>query len=78
MRRSTCTMAPLVGARRDGRLGEREIASLDRHLVGCASCRAAAERLARLAERAREPVGAPVSALEHQRRRLTLLRTARS
>jgi tetratricopeptide (TPR) repeat protein len=73
---SSCTMAPLIGARREGRLGEREIASLERHLVGCERCRAAAARLERIAERVRQPIGAPVSALEHQRRRLELLRTA--
>jgi hypothetical protein len=69
-------MRSMVEARRDGRLGERETASLERHLATCAACRAYAERLARYAEQVRAPKGPSVSPLDHQRRRLALLRAA--
>ncbi len=70
----TCPMAPLVEAERDGRLGERERASLGRHLATCAICQAAAGRLERIAEHVRKPLGEPVSPLVHQRGRLALQR----
>jgi hypothetical protein len=69
-------MAELVEARRDGRLRERERASLERHLSTCASCRAAERELARIAAHVREPLEGDVSPIEHQRGRLALLRAA--
>lgn len=69
-------MAPLVEARRDGRVGDREAASLDRHLITCASCRALAEDLERLASLAGSGRIAPLSPLEQRRERLRLLRDA--
>ncbi len=69
-------MAPLVEARRDGRLGDRESASLDRHLFTCASCRALAADLERLAGLAGSGRIAPLSPLEQRRGRLRLLRDA--
>lgn len=69
-------MAPLVEARRDGRVGERESASLDRHLLTCASCRALASDLERLASLAASGRIAPLSPLEQRRGRLRLLRDA--
>jgi TolA-binding protein len=69
-------MAELVEARRDGRLRERELASLERHLSTCASCRAADQQLTRIASYVREPLPGDVSPLEHQRGRLALLRAA--
>ncbi len=74
--RSGCDMAPLVEARRDGRLGDRESASLDRHLIACASCRALAADLERLAGLAGSGRIAPLSPLEQRRGRLRLLRDA--
>jgi hypothetical protein len=70
-------MSDLVEARRDDRLGAREIASLERHLESCASCAALAgdlERIGALA-RALDP-RAERSELEHERGRLRLLRDA--
>ena len=69
-------MAPLVEARRDGRLGDRESASLGRHLIACASCRALASDLERLAGLAGSGRIAPLSPLEQRRGRLRLLRDA--
>ena len=69
-------MAPLVEARRDGRVGERESASLDRHLVACASCRELASNLERLAGLAGRPAVGALSPLEQRRERLRLLRDA--
>lgn len=69
-------MAPLVEARRDGRVGERESASLDRHLVACASCRELASDLERLAGLAGRPALGALSPLEQRRERLRLLRDA--
>ena len=74
--RSRCDMAPLVEARRDGRVGDREAASLDRHLSGCASCRALAEDLERLAGLASGGRIAPLSPIAQRRERLRLLRDA--
>ena len=62
----TCETMRLVEARYDGRLGEREAASLDRHVATCAACRAHAEALPRLREIAVEPIE-PRTPLEQQR-----------
>ncbi len=69
-------MAPLVEARRDGRVGDRESALLDRHLIVCASCRALASDLERLAGLAGVGRIAPLSPVELRRQRLRLLRDA--
>lgn len=69
-------MAPLVEARRDGRVGERESASLDRHLLACTSCRELASDLERLAGLAGRPAVGALSPLEQRRERLRLLRDA--
>ena len=74
--RSGCDMAPLVEARRDGRVGERESASLDRHLAGCATCRDLTAALARLSDFAGRPSVPSLSPLEQRRERLRLLRDA--
>jgi FecR protein/Putative zinc-finger len=73
MKRSICLMEPLVEARRDGRLGEAEIASVGRHLATCASCAELAADLDDVGAllRTREPA---LSALEHRRGRVRLLR----
>jgi ferric-dicitrate binding protein FerR (iron transport regulator) len=71
-----CPMADLVEARRDGRLRDRELASLERHIAGCASCRAAEQQLAQMAAYVREPLPGDLTQLEHQRGRLALLRAA--
>jgi len=73
-----CAMAPMVEARRDGRLDARESASIERHIAGCASCRALEAELGRLAELSRRPLRSDVSPLEHQRGRVSLLRAAAS
>jgi len=70
-----CEMAALVEAWRDRRLGEGDMASVERHVAACAACRELASDLDRLAELARgggEP-GA-LSELERRRNRLALLR----
>jgi hypothetical protein len=69
-------MAPLVEARRDGRVGERESASLDRHLITCASCRGLNADLERMADFAGRPSAPSLSPLEQRRERLRLLRDA--
>jgi FecR protein len=74
--RGGCGMAPLVEARHDGRLGEREGASLDRHLGGCAECRALAASLDRLSALVQRPLVPVLSPLERQRGRSRLLREA--
>ncbi len=68
----SCETMRLVEARYDGRLGEREAASLDRHVATCAACRAHAEDLPRLREIASEQPD-PQTPLEQQRRRARLL-----
>lgn len=73
---AVCAMACLVEAGRDGRLGEREEASLARHLVMCAACRTLARELDDVRGLLRRPAGAPLTQLEHQRGRLALLRAA--
>jgi ferric-dicitrate binding protein FerR (iron transport regulator) len=69
-------MAPLVEAHRDGRLGEREAASLERHLTTCASCRSLSLLLGRMADHLRAPPAPDPDPLTHQRARLRLLRAA--
>ncbi len=71
-----CPMASLVEARRDGRLGEREAASLARHLGTCTACRDLERDLDEVRDLLRRSGGPPLTALEHQRNRLALLRAA--
>jgi ferric-dicitrate binding protein FerR (iron transport regulator) len=71
-----CPMEHLVEAKHDGRLGARENASLDRHLAGCAPCRALEHTLADVRAHLRAATGDRVTPLEHQRGRLALLRAA--
>jgi hypothetical protein len=78
MTTALCAMAPMVEARRDGRLDAREAASIERHIAGCASCRAFEAQLGRLAELSRHPLRVELSELEHQRGRAALLRAAAS
>ncbi|APR83010.1 Hypothetical protein A7982_08359 [Minicystis rosea] len=66
-------MASLVEAKRDGRLSEREAASITRHLATCASCAALDADLEHLGALLRVP---PRTLLEKQRARLALLREA--
>ena len=68
----SCETMRLVEARYDGRLGEREAASLNRHLATCDACRAHAEALPRLREIATEHPE-PQTPLEQQRSRARLL-----
>ncbi|MEO7328756.1 MAG: FecR domain-containing protein [Minicystis sp.] len=70
-----CAMAPLVEAARDGRLDERERASVDRHLLGCAACAAFVSELDDARALLRAPVAEP-SPLELQRGRMKVLRAA--
>lgn len=73
----SCEMHTLVSARRDGRLGDKESASVERHLRGCASCRSLTDDLDELAELGRLAGDVPEpSPLEHRRRRLAVLRAA--
>jgi hypothetical protein len=76
MKSSACSMASLVEAQRDGRLGEREAGSLSRHLGTCTSCRELSRELDAVRVMLRRPSGPPVTPLEHQRGRLALLRAA--
>jgi hypothetical protein len=66
-------MAPLVEALRDGRLSAREAASVERHLPTCAFCAGVKADLERLRVALHVP---ELSAIEHQRGRLRLLREA--
>jgi hypothetical protein len=68
-------MLPLLEARRDGRLDERERAALERHLPACAGCRDRDAELTQLAALARAP-SATTTPLEHRRGRLRLLQAA--
>jgi len=68
-------MAPLVHARRDGRLGPRDIASLDRHLASCGACAKLAGDLDTISDLVRRP-RPRLSPLEQQRRRVRLLQEA--
>jgi len=71
-----CGMARMIEADRDGRLDEREQASLARHLAACADCRALSGDLDRLAQLTSRPLAPPATPLEHQRGRLALLNDA--
>jgi TolA-binding protein len=71
----TCETMRLVEAKFDGRLGEREAASLDRHVATCPACRAHAEDLPRLRAIAAEHAE-PSTPLEQQRSRARLLSEA--
>lgn len=71
----SCETMRLVEARYDGRLGEREAASLDRHVATCDACRAHAEALPRLRAIAGEHPE-PQTPLEQQRSRARLLNEA--
>src|SRR5262249_37495419 len=75
MKLERCPTAPLIEARRDGRLSERESASLTRHLATCPSCASLAEDLERITTLLRAP-SRSVSPLLRQRGRLRLLREA--
>lgn len=78
MRRSkleSCSMELLVEAKRDGRLGNRELSSIDRHLATCASCAELARDLDRVRVLLRAPTPTPTP-LELQRGRLKLLHEA--
>jgi hypothetical protein len=75
MKREPCSMALLVEATRDGRCGERELSSIDRHLAACASCAELARDLDHARALLRSPTPTPTP-LEVQRGRLRLLREA--
>ena len=71
----SCETMRLVEAKFDGRLGEREAASLDRHVATCSACRAHAEDLPRLRAIAAEHAE-PSTPLQQQRSRARLLSEA--
>ncbi len=71
----SCETMRLVEAKFDGRLGEREAASLDRHVATCPACRAHAEDLPRLRALAAEH-DEPSTPLQQQRSRARLLSEA--
>jgi hypothetical protein len=85
-----CAMASLVEAGHDGRLGEREAASVARHVLTCTACRALERELDDLRALLRQSSwkapdssakpgsGTAPTPLEHQRGRLALLRAAAS
>lgn len=75
MSRRSCASLALVEAAHDGRLGKRDIESLQRHVSTCNECRKLASDLIALRELAQQssPVLAP---LEARRTRVRLLRTA--
>ncbi len=75
MKPEPCSMALLVEAKRDGRLGHRELASVDRHLATCASCAELVSDLSRIRALLRAPTPTPAP-LSVQRSRLKLLREA--
>lgn len=75
MTSGSCDRAALVEAMFDGRLGPSERASSERHLASCASCTALARALGSMQELLRSS-STPISALEHQRARLALLRVS--
>lgn len=72
---TACPKSPLVEALRDGRLGPSEIASVERHVAGCAACTELSRDLDRIGAslRAPRPQATP---LEHQRARVSLLERA--
>ncbi len=71
-----CPHWPEVEAADDGRFGVRDRERVARHLAGCAACRTRRARALALQTRAREGADAAVSALEHRRARVALLRAA--
>ncbi len=73
---AACPMAPLLEANRDGRLGEREAATLARHVALCESCRTFARDLDDVQSLLRGVSVPPLTPFEHQRGRLALLRAA--
>ena len=75
MKPEPCSMELLVEAKRDGRLRDRELSSIDRHLATCSSCAALARNLDHVQVLLRSPVQEP-KPLEIQRGRLKLLREA--
>ena len=75
MKPEPCSMALLVEAKRDGRLGDRELASVDRHLATCASCAELDQDLSALRGLLQSPTPEP-SPLDVRRGRLKLLREA--
>ena len=75
MKFEPCSMALLIEAKRDGRLHDRELASIDRHLATCASCAELACDLDQVRVLLRSPTPTPTP-LEVQRDRLKLLRAA--
>lgn len=73
----SCEMQALVSARRDGRLADKESASVARHLRSCRRCRELDSDLDRVAALARDAGDLPaLSPLEHRRRRLAVLQAA--
>lgn len=68
----SCRTMRLVEARYDGRLGEREAASVDRHVATCAACRAHLDDLPLLRAITVEEIDAPTP-LQQQRSRAKLL-----
>lgn len=75
MKPEPCSMALLVEAKRDGRLGDRELASVDRHLATCAACAELAHDLRQIRALLHAPTPEP-SPLEVRRGRFKLLRDA--
>ncbi len=75
MKPEPCSMALLVEAKRDGRLGHRELACVDRHLATCSSCAELVSDLSRIRALLRAPTPTPAP-LSVQRSRLKLLREA--
>jgi hypothetical protein len=75
MKLEPCSMATLVEAKRDGRLGDRELSSIDRHLATCGSCAELGRELDQIRVLLRSPAPVPTP-LEVQRGRLKLLREA--
>ena len=73
----SCEMSSLVEAGFDGRLGDKETASLARHQKSCAECRELEADLRELAALGRLAGDLPErTALDHRRERLALLREA--
>ncbi|MBI4700068.1 MAG: FecR domain-containing protein [Deltaproteobacteria bacterium] len=72
-----CRMESLVEAQHDARLGPREAASVERHVVSCASCRSQLDDIGHLAELGRRLGEVPPwSEMERRRRRVALLGAA--
>lgn len=73
MTRERCKRNWEVEALEDGRLGERDRASFERHLATCNACSAAQARLRELAAALRETPPPEPTELEHRRTRAALL-----